>query len=547
MTFLPIVARELRVASRRGTTFWSRVLAALAAAAMMVWMLGTLGTLVAPDLLGPRIFHSLTALAFLGCLFPGVVLTADCLSREKREGTLGFLFLTDLKGHDVVLGKLVATSLRAVYALLAIFPFLAMPFFIGGLTAGEFWRMVLVLLNTLVLSLAVGMALSALAWRQHVAMMGTIGAVAIASFGLPLLGQMPGLLSPLTSFRLAFDAAYAVEPRRFLVSALLVQAVGWLLLLASGWYLPHSWRGSFVVQRKQGADLASAARTAAGAPARKRLLDERPAEWLATRGNKTGWLWISCGLVVLVWFAGHMTGGGNGISPLGIGIVAIGLHGVMQFWIAWEASGRLNEARRNSFMEQLLTTPLSTPEIVRSQMIALERQFSPPLVVVAACDLILMLVARRFFGWSPAQSFGFSMFLGGVVVVMLLSAYVLARLGLWLGLRFRNPANAALVGLLCILGVPTGLFMVVLYFLVSAVGPAILQLLAGCAVIWVIVTAINAAGFHSYAQRRLRHAFRRQAALVSGKDVPKPKTSRRDWNRDYGLLGESRDSEEARG
>ena len=61
------------------------------------------------------------------CLFSGRISTADCLSEEKREGTLGLLFLTDLKGYDVVLGKLAATSVSAFYGLLAALPVLAVP------------------------------------------------------------------------------------------------------------------------------------------------------------------------------------------------------------------------------------------------------------------------------------------------------------------------------------------------------------------------------------------------------------------------------------
>ena len=32
-------------------------------------------------------------------------MTADCLSEEKREGTLGLLFLTDLRGYDIVVSS----------------------------------------------------------------------------------------------------------------------------------------------------------------------------------------------------------------------------------------------------------------------------------------------------------------------------------------------------------------------------------------------------------------------------------------------------------
>jgi ABC-type transport system involved in multi-copper enzyme maturation permease subunit len=103
----------------------------------------------------------LTGSAALYCLFSGVWSTADCLSEEKREGTLGLLFLTDLKGYDVVFGKLVATSLNGFYALLAVVPILALPLLLGGITGGEFARMALVVVNTLFFSLALGICVSA--------------------------------------------------------------------------------------------------------------------------------------------------------------------------------------------------------------------------------------------------------------------------------------------------------------------------------------------------------------------------------------------------
>ena len=44
---------------------------------------------------------------------------------------MGLIFLTDLKGYDVVLGKLAATSLNGFYGLLAVFPLLAFPLLTG--------------------------------------------------------------------------------------------------------------------------------------------------------------------------------------------------------------------------------------------------------------------------------------------------------------------------------------------------------------------------------------------------------------------------------
>src|SRR6266513_1081846 len=161
MTFLPIVERELRTASRRRGTYWGRALAALSAILVFAGTLWFEGR-VAPKELGKDVFNVVSGLFLFTSLMAGVRYTADCLSEEKREGTLGLLFLTDLKGYDVVLGKLAATSVSAFYGLLAALPVLAVPVLLGGITNAEFWRVALVLVNTFLLSLAIGIFGSAL-------------------------------------------------------------------------------------------------------------------------------------------------------------------------------------------------------------------------------------------------------------------------------------------------------------------------------------------------------------------------------------------------
>src|SRR4051812_14009947 len=155
MTSLPIVQRELLVSSRKRLTFWSRMGAALVGFIAVFFVLGLDPNLMTAGALGVKLFRWLTVASFCTCLFGGALLTADCLSVEKREGTLGLLFLTDLKGYDVVLGKLAAKSITAAFCLLAIFPMLALPILLGGVTGGDFWRVVLALLNTLFLSASV--------------------------------------------------------------------------------------------------------------------------------------------------------------------------------------------------------------------------------------------------------------------------------------------------------------------------------------------------------------------------------------------------------
>src|SRR5881275_1894212 len=158
MTFLPIVARELRVAARKRSTFWLRVIASLVALLLGCGFLLLTRAGVFPSAgLGAVLFGIVTWMALAAALSAGLFFTSDCLSEEKRDGTLGFLFLTDLRGYDVVLGKLLATSLRCVFGLLALFPILAVTLLMGGVAGGEFWQVSAALVNALFYSLALGL------------------------------------------------------------------------------------------------------------------------------------------------------------------------------------------------------------------------------------------------------------------------------------------------------------------------------------------------------------------------------------------------------
>jgi len=99
MTFLPIVERELRVAARRHGTYSMRLFMALTAIGLGIFLYGA-NVRTPPATLGRMIFQGFSVLALIYCLASGRRLTADCLSAEKREGTLGLLFLTDLRRHD---------------------------------------------------------------------------------------------------------------------------------------------------------------------------------------------------------------------------------------------------------------------------------------------------------------------------------------------------------------------------------------------------------------------------------------------------------------
>src|SRR4029450_218244 len=151
------------------------------------------------------------------------------------------LFLTDLKGNDVVFGKLIGSSLNALYSLLAVLPVLGIPLLLGGVTGGEYWRTVAALLNALFFSLALGLLVSASCRQEYVAMGVTTALLVIVGMLLPALKVPPKVawiswlaevFSPVLTLRAASASNYPIAPWAFYTSLLLVHLTAWLCLLA---------------------------------------------------------------------------------------------------------------------------------------------------------------------------------------------------------------------------------------------------------------------------------------------------------------------------
>ena len=128
MTVLPVIARELRAAARRTSTYGLRINGVAALLAVCAWI--TLSRSAQWND-GGAVFAYLHATLFLATWVLVPFLTADCISRERREGTLPLLFLTPLKAGDIVLAKALAHGLTAFTLWLAVLPVLTMPFVAG--------------------------------------------------------------------------------------------------------------------------------------------------------------------------------------------------------------------------------------------------------------------------------------------------------------------------------------------------------------------------------------------------------------------------------
>ncbi|MGH9593522.1 MAG: ABC transporter permease, partial [Bryobacteraceae bacterium] len=255
MTFLPIVGRELRVASRRRGTYWGR----FAAASMAVLAGGWVLVVTALDSgsqkdAGPVLFAILAAMMFVWIAIAGIQLTSDCLSTEKSGGTLGLLFLTDLRGYDVVFGKLAATSMAASCIILAVLPVLAISLLLGGVSNAEFWRVALVAANLLFFFLSTGIFASSVS-RDDQRALGVAVALALALNLTPVLmalyleqhhsgsnSPLIWLICPAYGCVAAFADGYKWSPGAFWVNVAITQFYAWAFLWLACRIVPRSWQ-----------------------------------------------------------------------------------------------------------------------------------------------------------------------------------------------------------------------------------------------------------------------------------------------------------------
>src|SRR5438034_1318866 len=190
MRFLSVAKRELRAAARQKKTYRLRWIAAGGALALLVW-LGWALDAFANRRAGPMVFQICSVNILLGCLLIGAMETADCIRREKRDGTLGLLFLTNLNSAEIVAGKLCSKALALIYPLLAVLPILALPVLLGGITFGHFWRTVLALVNATFFAMAAGFTASAVCVRQFPAVAAATGLALFFGTGLAGVGLSP--------------------------------------------------------------------------------------------------------------------------------------------------------------------------------------------------------------------------------------------------------------------------------------------------------------------------------------------------------------------
>lgn len=519
MTFLPVVERELRVAARRRSAFWTRTAAAIIAVLFGLGTLGLAGTWMSPDEVGRSLFYSLATVAFWFCLLAGPVLTADVISQEKRDGTLGLLFLTDLRGYDVVLGKLASASVAAVFSLLAIVPVLAIPILLGGVPVGEFGRVVLALLNALFVSLALGLWVSTHSTEGRSAFAVTLLGLFVLGMAAPWLGgwlqnrlgdglwvEVLRAMSLSATLPLAKAGAYTANAAPFWTAVVGTHLLGWFLLAWSGRWIVRAWHGQSTRRRldrwRTRWERWNFGTSIGRRDLRRRLLERNPMLWIASRNQLRqrllwGFVAVSLGIWLLVRWAASPFWSTWG-STLVVGLF---IQSPLKWLMASEATHRWSQERHTGALELLLTTPLTVRDLLEGQVAAMRRLFLPPVLAIVAVQVLLLALgaARR-----PDDTALVPTLLANLVF-FLWDLRVLAWLGLWFGLKQRRSDRAFLGALLRVLLVPWLVFLLVLFVVGTGDDLAL-------PVLWVIVCGTCNWYYEATARANLRDRLRQMAA-----------------------------------
>ncbi len=493
MTFLPIAERELRVAARRKNTFRLRTAAALLGLGVVAYIfLVSQERFTAPQI-SQSIFFTLAGFSFLFCLAAGTRITADCLSEEKREGTLGLLFLTDLRGFDVVFGKLAATSMNSVYGLLGLLPILAIPLMLGGVSSNQLLRMILVLLVTMFFSLSAGMVVSAICQNERKALGGTFLLIFLFTIGFPAVGvvfmqfglraydqnlMLPYLvLSPGYSFGLAANSPTTnplpsnVMDHSFWCSLLVLSLISGLFLFQACRIIPRAWQdkpASIVRLRwRERWERWCYGDSAFRLELRRRLLDKNPFLWLAERHRlQKSLLWGFLALIGVGFLWGYVEWREDWLSAPVAFLTAFVLHSTIKMWVVSEITRRFMDMRRDNALELILCAPLSIKDILAGQWMAFRRLFRTPIFLILLVDVLMFRMAWQEFTQPDEKEVVLACFLAGMILFVV-DAFALGWVGLWMGLSQKQIKKAGSATINRILVLPWVVFLLSVMLLVS--------------------------------------------------------------------------------
>lgn len=388
MIVLPVIQRELAASARQPATYSSRT----AGAAVLLAVCTYVGLSHQSGAgLGTVLFAQLhiTLLAAIWLFVP--MLIADCISRERRDGTLSLLVLTALRPRDIVIAKGLAQSLRALTLCLAALPVLTIPFLMGGVSGRQVIASVTSALSSLCLVTGTTLLASSMckSWTRSVSLAMTLSAlcfwVVIQAFGFQALsagvfttlfvGNGVGFAPP---FATAAPMAALMFPISSVAALLLLITIAARNVSHAAQEAPPSAR-MVAIQRRFFTPIFFT-----GTLKRwlKWELYRNPIGWLEQRSwanRLVIWSWFAIIVSVYSWLFSNLDPFRRSFSPLQTLMAWL-----MAGSIAATASGSFRRERETGVLELLLVAPLNEWLLVFGRLRGIWTQFAPSVILMCA-------------------------------------------------------------------------------------------------------------------------------------------------------------------
>lgn len=527
MPFLPVVERELRVAARDAKLWWRRSLLTAGALAIFFFILATFGALMRPGDMGQRLFVGLGGAAMIYAMAAGPLTVADSLSAERRQGTLGLLFLTDLRSVDIVAGKVAAFGTDHLLVVLAALPILAISFLLGGLDLGHFGLFALSLMNVLFLSVSISLCVSAATLSSRVTFMVSAALVAFLTIGYPICGEALGVPNSWEPWFFTFCPSYSIyltldRPGTlpFWLNLIGVHLLAWGSFGLAVKWTNRGWReagpslffGSIrerILRWNQGTWAKRKAWT-------ERMLEVQPFGWMAGRHwLQARLLWSIILVMVGFWISQFFTHPGAWPDQDSMIVWPMLCHYAFCAWLASEAPRQLADDKESGALELLLCTPLRAEDIVNGNRTHLQRLFGRALVFLCLfyAANVIAVYAR-----NPGSRFREEiMFLAlAASLVIPLQARSIMNVALYEGVRTGNSLRATVVTLLKVGVLPWVLFVGCVMVL-EFTRMRFLGSFESLVTVWAAVQSVVFLGFSIHAERKLRGHFRKLAGCTPSK------------------------------
>lgn len=160
MLLLSVIAREFRESARKKRAHGLRI---VFGAAMAAWfcIVALKAKLEGAEALGRAVYDGIVLPLAYGLMLLAPALAAPSIATERKEETLGLLFLTRLRPYHIVLAKFAARLVELLWFVLIALPFLALPILFGGVGRDEVISDALILLGLIIFCTATGVCASA--------------------------------------------------------------------------------------------------------------------------------------------------------------------------------------------------------------------------------------------------------------------------------------------------------------------------------------------------------------------------------------------------